>query len=79
MSTFTVRQGRRYRAMIALGLLESLAGNDMVTAKLSDAGFVDINVTGSGSRRVAEASWPHTDTTAPMPSQIADVVEIGEA
>lgn len=76
MGSFTVRQGRRYRATISLGLLESFAGNDIVAEKLSEAGFVNVEVTGSGSLRRAEADWPHADATADMPSQIRDVTEI---
>ncbi len=39
MGNFTVKRGRRYRATISLGLLESLAGNDMIAGRLRAAGF----------------------------------------
>ena len=76
MGIFTVKRGRRYRATISLGLLESLAGNDMIADRLRTAGFADISIKGSGSKRQAEALWPHDDATAEMPEQISAVTEI---
>ena len=76
MATFTVRQGKRYRATISLGLLERMASNDMVAEKLREAGFAEVNVTGSGATRVVEALWPAADATEEMPSQITEVIEI---
>jgi hypothetical protein len=60
MATFTVRQGKRYRATITLGWLERWASNEMIADKLHDAGFTDVKVEGSGGTRQAEALWPHT-------------------
>ena len=79
MGTFTVRHGRRYRATISLGLLESLAGNDTIADRLRAAGFDDISVKGSGSTRHAEARWPKNDATAEMPVQVSAVTEIEAA
>lgn len=79
MSTFTVRRGYRYRAEISLGVLESLAGNEAVAARLRDAGFIDVSVAGTGRRRVAEGLWPNADASAPMPHQITAVTEIEAA
>jgi hypothetical protein len=76
MATFTVKQGRRYRATIALGVLERLASNEMIADKLRNAGFADVSVTGSGGTRYAEALWPQADRSAEMPAQIAGVSEI---
>ena len=76
MALFTVRRGKRYRATIALGWVESLAGNDTIAGRLQAAGFTDVSVTGTGGSRIAEARWPGPDTTAEMPAQIADVAEI---
>jgi hypothetical protein len=55
MATFTVRQGKRYRATISLGFFERFASNDTIAAKSRDAGFYEVQVTGSGSTRYAEA------------------------
>jgi hypothetical protein len=79
MTEFTVRQGRRYRATISLGMLERLAGNDLIADKLRSAGFTDVRVDGSGSTRLAEAVWPNADATAEMPAQITAVDEIQQA
>jgi len=76
MPTFTVRRGRRYQATIALGLVEQLAGNEMIAAKLRKVGFEDVHVSGQGSTRHAEALWPGPDTSAALPSQITSVSEV---
>lgn len=76
MSTFTVRRGRRYRATISLGLLESLAGNELIADQLRHAGFADVAVNGSGAMRQAEGVWPNEDATAELPPQIKTVTEI---
>jgi methanogenic corrinoid protein MtbC1 len=76
MATFTVRQGKRYRASLTLGWLERWAGNDTVAEKLRAAGFSEVSVSGAGGARVAEALWAGPDTTGEMPSQVVEVVEI---
>ena len=76
MATFTVQQGKRYRATIALSGIERWASNDMIASRLRDAGFSEVSVTGLGTTRIAEALWPGADTTAEMPAQVAEVLEI---
>jgi hypothetical protein len=76
MARFTVHRGKRYRATIALGLVERLVGNDTIAGRLQAAGFTDVSVSGTGGRRIAEARWPGPDATAEMPAQIAEVTEI---
>jgi hypothetical protein len=76
MATFTVRQGQRYRATIALGWLERWASNETIAGRLRDAGFTEVKVEGSGGTRSAEALWPLPDATAEMPSQITEVVAV---
>ena len=75
MATFTVRQGKRYRATLSLGWLERWASNETIAGKLREAGFSEVKVEGSGGTRQAEALWPGPDTTAEMPSQIVEVIE----
>ncbi len=75
MSTFTVRHGKRYQAAITLGLLEQLASNEMIAAKLRKAGFEDVHVSGQGSTRQAEALWPGTDTNAALTSPVTSFSE----
>ncbi|MCK5089578.1 MAG: hypothetical protein V3U85_01565 [Hyphomicrobium sp.] len=79
MSTFTVRHGKRYQAAITLGLLEQLASNEMIAAKLRKAGFENVHVSGQGSTRQAEALWPGPDTNAALPSQVTSISEVEEA
>lgn len=73
MPTFTVQRGKRYQATITLGVLEQLAGNEMIAKKLRDVGFEDVRVSGQGGIRHAEAVWPGPDTSAALPSQITSV------
>lgn len=75
--TFTVHQGRRYRAHLDLSWLESVASNATIANKLEDAGFSQVIVEGTGSTRWAFGTWPHSDTSADLPSQIDRVEEIG--
>ena len=79
MGAFTVRQGRRYRATISLGMLESFAGNEMIADRLQEAGFAEVQVRGEGATRHAEARWPNADASAEMPRQITAVTEIDVA
>jgi hypothetical protein len=76
MPTFTVHQGKRYRAIITLGWLESWVGNSTIASKLEEAGFAEVLVTGSGATRIAEAVWSGADTTGEMPPQVSDVAEV---
>jgi hypothetical protein len=76
MAKFTVRQGKRYRATITLSGIERWASNDMIASRLRDTGFSEVNVSGLGTARIAEALWPGADTTAEMPAQVAEVIEI---
>ncbi|HWB46229.1 MAG TPA: hypothetical protein VG900_12370 [Hyphomicrobiaceae bacterium] len=76
MAIFTVHQGKRYHATIALGFLERFASNDMIADRLREAGFTEVTVTGSGGTREAEAIWPKEDASAEMPAQIQSVTEI---
>ncbi len=76
MTTVTVRQGKRYRASIKLGLLEQLADNGMIEGKLRAEGFADVCVSCIGALRTAEAVWPNEDASAPLPSQVSSLVEI---
>jgi hypothetical protein len=79
MATFTVQQGKRYRAEISLGLFERFAGNATIEERLREAGFSEVKVSGSGSTRSAEALWIGPDTTATMPAQVTSVTEITSA
>jgi hypothetical protein len=49
--------GKKYRAAIHLGMFEAVASNDTIKAKLAEAGFMGVTVTGSGRDRSAEGTW----------------------
>lgn len=72
----TVRQGLRYRATISLGFVERLASNELIAEQFADLGFKDVEVTGKGTDRVAEALWPLPDAEGEMPSQIVEFIEL---
>lgn len=76
MASFTVQRGKRYRAIITLGWLERLAGNEVIAEKLCSAGFSDVRVSGSGALREAEALWTRPDATSEMPAQITTIQTI---
>jgi hypothetical protein len=76
MTDFTVRTGRRYRATLALNWAERLAGNERIARYLREAGFTEVEVSGSGGTRIATALWPHKDRTGEIPTQIAEIEEL---
>ena len=49
MPVFTVQRGRRYRATIRLGLVQSFASNEAVAEKFEEAGFTEVEVFGPKS------------------------------
>jgi len=73
---FTVRQGKKYRATITLSGLEAWAGNETVTAKLVDAGFKEVKVTGDGGKRNGEGRWAKPDTTAEIDPHLSGITEV---
>jgi hypothetical protein len=76
MASFTVREGKRYRAKIRLGVLEAIASNAKIAEELQKVGFVDVTVSGSGRDRHAEGMWPLADTTAEIPDRITSIEEL---
>jgi len=76
MPRYTVEKGKRYQAKIQLGLLQSIASNDMVAGKFRELGFTDVAVTGSGSTRVAKGLWPYDDATADIPDEVSEITMI---
>jgi hypothetical protein len=75
-STFTVRHGRRYSATVLLTGFEQFAGNALIAEKLTQVGFTDVVMTGSGSMRQAEGTWSGADTTARLDPHLTHVVEL---
>ena len=75
MAIFEVRTGKRYSATIELNWVERLASNDRIARYLREAGFTEVNVSGTGATRSATALWPHADRTGEIPSQIKAIDE----
>ncbi len=76
MSTFTVRQGRRYRATISLSMLQSFASNETIGDKFRALGFTEVEVDGQGETRTDDGLWPLTDATAQLPPEITAITEL---
>jgi kumamolisin len=75
--TFTVLQGHRYSASVTLSGLEQLASNSMIADKLTQLGFRDVTVTGSGGTRQAEGVWTGPDTTAQLDPRLGNITDLG--
>ena len=73
MPRFTVEKGKRYEATITLGLLQSVASNDMVADRFREVGFSDVAVSGSGRTRHATGLWSHDDASAEVPSEVSEI------
>lgn len=76
MATFTLRNGKRYRATLRLIGLEQFAGNDIVQGKFTDVGFNNVKVTGSGAIREAEGTWTKPDVTGEIDAHVIEVVQL---
>lgn len=70
---FTVHQGKRYRATLALNSVEQLVDNALIARKFRALGFSRVRVSGAGAIRRVEGVWPGKDTSATMPPQIVAV------
>ena len=73
---FTVREGQRYQATLALNYAERLADNAMIARKFRALGFSRVRVSGTGTMRRVEGVWPRKDATAPLPRQIVAVAKL---
>jgi hypothetical protein len=68
-----VETGRRYRATLRLGFFEGVASNATVGDKFISAGFVQVQVWGSGRDRFVDGTWPGESVEADLPDQIVKV------
>ena len=73
---FTVREGKRYRATLALNSVERLADNALIARKFRALGFSKVGVSGTGAMRWVEGVWPRKDATASLPHQIVAVARL---
>ena len=70
---FTVHQGKRYRATLALNSVERLADNALIARRFRALGFSKVRVSGAGAVRRVEGVWPRKDASATLPRQIVAV------
>ena len=73
---FTVHQGKRYQAILALKSVEQLADNALIAQKFRALGFSRVRVSGAGATRRVEGVWSGKDTSANMPPQIIAVAKL---
>lgn len=71
-----LKKNTRYQANITLGTLESFANNELVAAKLRDAGFVNVVVLGTGKQRTATGLWPKETVNVTLPQQVIGIKEL---
>ena len=73
---FTVHQGKRYRATLALGSVERLVDNAQIAQKFRASGFVSVRVSGLERSARSKACWPGKETSANLPRQIVAVAKL---
>ena len=73
---FTVREGKRYRATLALNSVERLADNTLIARKFRALGFSGVHVSGTGAMRRVEGVWHRKDASATLPRQIVAVARL---
>jgi hypothetical protein len=76
-ATFTVRQGKRYQAVVTLNWFEQqVATNATIAGQLATLGFSSVVVTGAGATRQVAGTWMGADTTAQIDAHLSDIVEV---
>jgi len=70
---FTVHQGKRYCATLALNSVERLADNALIARKFRALGFSRVRNSGTGAVRRVEGVWFRKDASATLPHQIVAV------
>ena len=73
---FTVHQGKRYRATLALNSVERLTNNALIARKFRALGFSKVRVSGAGAVRRVEGVWRRKDASATLPRQIVAVARL---
>ena len=73
---FTVREGKRYCATVALNSVEQLADNAPIARKFRALGFSRVHVSGTGATRRVEGVWHRKDASATLPRQIVAVASL---
>ena len=73
---FTVHQGKRYRATLALNSVERLTDNALIARRFRALGFSKVRVSGAGAVRRVEGVWARKDASATLPRQIVAVARL---
>ena len=73
---FTVREGKRYRATLALNSVERLADNALIARRFRALGFSSVHVSGTGAMRRVEGVWHRKNASATLPRQIVAVARL---
>ena len=73
---FTVHQGKRYRATLALNSVERLTDNALIARRFRALGFSKVRVSGAGAVRRVEGVWHRKDASATLPRQIVAVARL---
>jgi len=76
---YTVKKGKKYKARIKLGWIESFADNGTLADKFRFIGFIEVAVKGNGGERIAEGRWVLDDATATLPPQVVEIIVVDEA
>ena len=73
---FTVHQGKRYRATLALNSVERLIDNALIARRFRALGFSKVRVSGAGAVRRVEGVWHRKDASTTLPRQIVAVAKL---
>ena len=63
----------RYKASLKLSFIESIASNEILAKKLTDLGFSEVVITGTGAQRSATGLWTGTTMEVAIPHQVKTV------
>lgn len=71
-----LQKGKRYQADIKLSGVKAIAPNSEVVRKFVELGFVNVQSSGTGSKRTASGMWAGTSLKIDLPSEVENVKEI---
>jgi len=72
---FHILHGHRYSCDIDLTGFETWASDEMIADRFRGYGFVDVEVTGSGSIRQGIGTWNGPDTDGEVDPHLANISE----
>ena len=72
----TITTGHRYSATVKLSGFEAFADNGRIASVLTNAGFADVTVTGSGETRSATGTWTGATMTRAVDPHLSNVRDL---